>query len=75
MCIIALCSNTAIKKLIALPDSSFTFILLTAATTMFLPNPNMDGLNVKYLFVTEHDNACGGREYQETEDYLLELEA
>jgi hypothetical protein len=42
---------------------------------MLLPKANMEGLNVKYLFVTEHDNACGGHEYQETKDCLLELEA
>jgi hypothetical protein len=27
------------------------------------------------FFVTEYDFACGGLEYQETEDCLLELEA
>jgi hypothetical protein len=35
----------------------------------------MERLNVKYFFMTEHDNACGGLEYQEAEDCLLELEA
>jgi hypothetical protein len=34
----------------------------------------MERLNVKYFSVTEPDNACGGPEYQETEDCVLELE-
>jgi hypothetical protein len=29
---------------------------------------------LSYFFVTEHDIACGGPEYQETENCLLELE-
>jgi hypothetical protein len=30
---------------------------------------------LSYFFVTEHDIACGWPEYQESKDYLLELEA
>ena len=28
-----------------------------------------------YFCLAEHDNACGGLEYQEAEDCVLELEA